>query len=204
MSKVGILAYGSLINDPGDELCAATASRIENVVTPFNIEFARSSRSRDGAPTLVPVSEGGAKVKAVILVLKDLVSEVEARDMLWRRETRKVGSGLSYNPPAVPGQNTVLILEKRGFSGLDVVFYTHIAANINTPTQDSLTDLAIRSAQARAGEIGKDGISYLIAAKRYGIVTPLMPGYEKEILRRTQAESLEAALDKICEANREN
>src|SRR5947209_5290918 len=121
MGKIGILAYGSLINDPGDELSAATASRIESVDTPFNVEFARSSDSRDGAPTLVPVSEGGARVKAVILVLKDSITESEARDMLWRRETRRVGSGRGYDPPTVPGRNTVLVLEESVFCGLDVV-----------------------------------------------------------------------------------
>ena len=58
---VGILAFGSIAGDPGAELAAAVTRRIE-VKTPFAVEFARSSRSRDGAPTLVPVGEGGAHV----------------------------------------------------------------------------------------------------------------------------------------------
>ena len=41
---------------------------------------------------------------------------------------------------------------------------------------------------------GKDGISYLIDAKRCGIQTQLSPDYEKEILRLTGTDSLEAAL----------
>ena len=38
---VGILAYGSLIDNPGDEIAAATVRTIEEVETPFNVEFAR-------------------------------------------------------------------------------------------------------------------------------------------------------------------
>ncbi len=84
---VGILAYGSVISDPGTEIAAAKVNSI-NADTPFKIEFGRSSRMRDGDPTLVPVEEGGAKVKAVVIILAPSVSEKEAADLLWRRETR--------------------------------------------------------------------------------------------------------------------
>lgn len=60
MTRIAILAYGSLIEDPGKELQPLISERIEDVETPFSIEFARSSRSRDGGPTLVPVEVGGA------------------------------------------------------------------------------------------------------------------------------------------------
>jgi hypothetical protein len=46
------------------------------------------------------------------------------------------------------------------------------------------------------GKDGKDGISYLMNAKKCGIQTPLSPGYEKEILRLTGTDSLEAALNR--------
>lgn len=82
---IGILAYGSLIDDPGGEIEPYIIKRIE-IETPFPVEFARSSRTRDGAPTLVPVSQGGSTVHAVILVLDREVSESQARDVLWRRE----------------------------------------------------------------------------------------------------------------------
>ena len=54
---IGILAYGSLIDDPGDEIKPLVKQKIEGVETPFAIEFARSSKSRNGAPTLIPVSQ---------------------------------------------------------------------------------------------------------------------------------------------------
>jgi hypothetical protein len=45
---VGILAFGSLIDDPGPEIEAALIDRKLNVRTPFNIEFARASIKRGG------------------------------------------------------------------------------------------------------------------------------------------------------------
>jgi hypothetical protein len=130
---VGILAFGSLITDPGSEVVAVRGDSI-NVDTPFNVEFGRSSKTRDGAPTLVPVEKGGAKVKAVVFVLAPSVSEREAADMLWRRETRKVGSGRRYDPPAHPRANSVLVKKLTGFSGLDVSYLIAVKeSNIRTP-----------------------------------------------------------------------
>ena len=51
---IGILAYGSLIDDPGREIEPLIISGIKEVDTPFRIEFARASRTRDGAPKLIP------------------------------------------------------------------------------------------------------------------------------------------------------
>lgn len=197
MSKIGILAYGSLIDDPGDEIKNLIDSRIKNIETPFKIEFARSSGTRGGAPTLVPVQSGGAKVRAVVLILKDLVSEKEAKNILWRRETHKpIGSKEEYDPPATPTQNTVLVESISGFCGLKTVLYTRIAATIANPTPQKLAELAIKSAQSKKLIKGQDGISYLISAKQSGIVTPLMPDYENEILHQTKTKTLEEALAK--------
>jgi len=55
MSGIGILAYGSLIIDPGPEIGPLIVRRI-TTVTPFVVEYARLSRTRGGAPTLVPHS----------------------------------------------------------------------------------------------------------------------------------------------------
>ncbi|QEX18085.1 hypothetical protein FRZ44_33890 [Hypericibacter terrae] len=46
---VGILAYGSLIDDPGEEIAGAIIRMTADILTPFSIEFARRSRSRGGA-----------------------------------------------------------------------------------------------------------------------------------------------------------
>ncbi len=197
-NRVGIFAYGSVISDPGSEIAAVRVDSI-SADTPFKIEFGRSSGMRDGAPTLVPVQEGGAKVKAVVIVLAPSVSEREAADLLWRRETRKVGSGRRYNPPAHPRANNVLVKKLTGFAGLDVVLYTDCppSGKLKNPTPQQLAELAIASAKAPAGAKGMDGISYLIAVKESNILTPLMPEYEKEILARTATTDLKQALNKI-------
>lgn len=57
--------------------CASTDWEIEGtivdrksgVMTPFAVEFARKSIKRGGAPTLVPVADGGSPVLAQILIL---------------------------------------------------------------------------------------------------------------------------------------
>jgi hypothetical protein len=195
---VGILAFGSLITDPGSEVVSVRVDSI-NADTPFKVEFARSSRIRDGAPTLVPVEEGGAKVNAVVFVLAPSVTERQAGDILWRRETRRIGTGGRYRPRANPGPNNVLVKSLTGFAGLDVVLYTDFPASgkLNNPTPQQLAVLAIESVKGNAGATGMDGISYLIAAKESNILTPLMPEYEKEILARTASADLKEALHKV-------
>jgi hypothetical protein len=187
--NVGILAYGSLMGDPGKEIKAATIETIEGVRTPFNVEFARSSIGRGGAPTLVPV-KSGLPVSAQVLVLN--VCESEAADRLWRREVGKVASGQHYTAPKIIGPNSVIVQRLGNFAGVGIVLYTEIAANIEPLNAERLACLAVESvSKAKAG---RDGISYLVAAKRYGITTALSPDYEVEILRIIGCDSLEAAL----------
>ena len=78
MTRVGILAYGSPIEDPGIEIEPFVSKRICNVETPFNIEFARTSSSRNGAPALVPVTEGGMPAKGTITELAFRSAKEEA------------------------------------------------------------------------------------------------------------------------------
>ncbi len=195
VTSVSILAYGSLIVDPGCEINAVISHKPQGVKTPFNVEFARSSSSRGGAPTLVPVQERGAPVKAVILVLKEQVTVKEAKDMLYRREIHQVCSEESYNPCCSPGPNTVCIKELKDFAGIATTIYTAIEPNIKERTSNQLARLAIQSVGKT--EKGRDGISYLINAKSAGVETPLMKEYEKEILRQTKTANLEAALGRL-------
>lgn len=197
MAKIGILAYGSLIEEPGPEIGPLIDDRI-NVWTPFNIEFARKSSSRDDAPTVIPVVGYGAPVNAVILVLREgSVGLQEAMNRLWRRETRKEGTGKPYKRPENPGPNHVLVDVAENLGGVDTVLYTRIGTNIpdSERTPENLAKLAIDSAMAGAGKEGKDGISYLLSLKNQGIETPLMRAYEKHILLLTKTDSLQAALE---------
>lgn len=194
MSKIGILAYGSLIDNPEREIEPFIINRICDVKTPFNVEFARTSKSRGGAPTLVPVDGFGASVNAQILLLKDGVSEEQAKNMLWRREVGQVGSSNAYNPPPETSVNHVFIEGLKDFYGVDLVLYTRIGINIEDLNPKRLANLAIESAKSDAGAQKKDGITYLMAAKRNGIFTPLIDEYEKEVLSQMGVRNLEEAL----------
>lgn len=187
---IGILAYGSLIDDPGEEIKASTVHiERKNIMTPFRVEFARKSKERQGAPTLVPVNEGGASVKATLIVLK--IDEEEAMNRLWRRETNRVGQkDRLYRHPETPRSNSVII-DRVEIAGV-VALYARIPTNISPLNAGVLARFAVES--ARELHDGRDGISYLINTKKNGIATPLSPAYENEIKRLTRTKSLEEAL----------
>ena len=197
---VGILAYGSLISDPRDEIEKAHSEIIQDVMTPFHIEFARSSTGRGGAPTLVPVKSGGAYVTGQVFAME--VSEAEAADILYRREIGHVGNMTKrYERRGRVTDNTVVVERLANFAGLDVVLFTQIAATITPLNAQRLAELAIESvAKAPAG---LDGISYLSAAKKHGIQTALSQNYEAEILKVTGSETLEEARTKLLTASSE-
>jgi hypothetical protein len=191
--KLGILAFGSLIQDPGPELEPRIMMRIKTL-TPFPVEYARiSGKTRGGAPTLVP-HENGSPVSAEILVLDDNVSVDEARNMLWRRETRKAGSCENYAEGTSP--NSVLVREIDDSPCVSTVLYTDFPADgkIGNPTAEELARRAIQSV-GKADE-RKDGISYLMDNMACGIETPLTSAYREEILKQTEEKSLEEALTK--------
>ncbi len=194
--KIGILAYGSLIDDPGEELSPIIEMR-KNVETPFKVEYARSSSSRDGAPTLVPVNSGGTDVKATLLVLLPDNSLRAIKDMLYRREIHQPGNlAKTYNRESA-SPNAVQIKEIHGEFGLDIVLYAFLSPNIEEIKGAALANLAIQSAQGEAGKKGKDGITYLMKAVQNGIQTPLTAAYQQAILDKTKTSSLQEALRKL-------
>jgi hypothetical protein len=196
MNKIGVLAYGSLIDNPGNELNPLIVERI-NCVTPFKVEYARKSRTRGYAPTLIPYEKIGNYVNATILVLKDDIKIETVKDFLWRRETGKIGGIERYSEILKPTPNTVQIKEIKNLKNVQTVLYTSIEKNIDgVINADILSDLAIKSILTKAGEKKNDGIHYLLANKRNGIKTELSEEYEEQILLKTQCNSLEA-IDKL-------
>lgn len=189
--RIGILAYGSLITDPGEELERVTIATIRDVLTPFAVEYARSSRGREGAPTLVPVVSGGTRVKAWIYEVDADVKT--ACDILYRREINAVDSGKAYTPPEPGDLNRVAIERHVGLGGLHVVLSTKLAQNITPLTSERLAELAIKS--ARKLKDGRDGISYLMNATRNGIETPLSAAYANEIMRMLGVADLAQAVE---------
>ncbi len=189
--NIGILAFGSLVNDPGKELQSKITLRIKTH-TPFPVEYGRySGVTRGGAPTLVP-HHRGSPVSAEILVLNDSVSLDEAKDMLWRRVARKVGGGERYAEGT--SCNSVLVREINKSPYVSTLLYTDFRpeGKVDNPTAAELANRAIQS--VGTAEVGKDGISYLMGAIACGIKTPLTAVYRDEILQRTKARSLEDAL----------
>jgi hypothetical protein len=89
--------------------------------------------------------------------------------------------------------NVVRVERYPNFAGYDLVLSTRIDGNIDPLTPVHLAELAIASARSRFD--GKDGISYLMAAKKNGIVTALSTFYEDEILAQLGAHDLTEALE---------
>lgn len=192
-NEVAILAYGSLQGDPGWELAQLIERRIVDVLTPFEVEFARSSGSRKGAPTLVPVPDGqGGRLRAQLLVLKPDVDVKTARNLLYRREIHKVGDAeLTYDEAVQRGRpGAVLVRELQDLAGIPVVLYTELKANIpvvrteKTPEikAQKLARLAVESLTSETYARGTDGIRYLADAITNGIQTPLTLHYRSAIL----------------------
>lgn len=191
---IGILAYGSLINDPGSKIKSLIVQRIQTV-TPFPVEYCQlSGKTRGGAPTVAP-HHSGNPVKAEVLVLSDSVSLDEATDLLWRRETRQEGSGKKYEKKQSP--NAVIIRDNQGFCGLEHVLYTDFNSDgkIADPTPILLAKAAVDS--VKGAELGKDGINYLIELKDSGVVTSLTEKYSNEILQLTGTKTLSDALNAV-------
>lgn len=191
---IGILAYGSLIADPGEEIRNALHYRIEGVSTPFNVEYARRSTTRCNAPTMVPVPEGvGSPVKGAILILKAAITEEEARNMLYRREIHETGSNKTYNHEHQKKKCVLFIKSLKNFHGIPFVIYTHLKPNIaeildlnlsDEKKAEMLAEAAIKSITSRTYKDHKDGIWYLYQNIQSRIITPLTEPYKNEILRR--------------------
>jgi hypothetical protein len=190
--KVGILAFGSLINDPGPEIKEKITMRVRTL-TPFPVEYARYSTTRGGAPTLVPHAKGDP-VEGELLVLEDSVSVADAKSMLWRRERRKTGTRETYVEGTSP--DSVLVREWLGSPCVDSALYTDFnpAGKIAAPLAAELAKRAIQS--VKAAKEGMDGITYLKNNLASGIKTKLTTEFEAHILKQTKASSLEEALRK--------
>lgn len=183
---IGILAYGSLLDDPGEALAHVTVQVLDVAATPFAVEFGRSSRSRDGAPTLTRVEDQGAPVPAGVFVLDPSLDLVGARTLLYRRESHR-------NTAVASGARPSWIHCLRGFAGVDVCLYAALARNIRSLEPKALAKLAVASAARTSGALRRDGISYLEAQLRRDVRTPLSRMYEDEILKLVGASDLSSA-----------
>jgi len=206
----GILAYGSLLADPGEEIAAATEGRTR-VTTPFPVEYARSSKRRAGAPTLVLVPEGcGAPVQAQILLIRPDMGADAVADFLYRREINRVGEmDVVYNEARQQQKrDPVLVKRVQDLAEVPYVLYTYLKPNLNVVLDNDrteaekathLADLAARSVTAKTYAAGRDGIRYLADAIRHDVQTPLTEAYWQAILRLADdAPDLDEARQRIA------
>ena len=193
---IGILAYGSLITHPGQEIESVLDHVIPDVWTPFPVEYARKSGTRAGAPTLVPVPiGGGTPVKAVVLVLKKYTRKKKAQNFLYRRELHQEGDlKVIYDDQAQRKKRDALVIESmKNQFGLSVIYYTALKPNfteiLDTKlTQEQKAELLARAAidsltqETYAKEM--DGIQYLADNIEAGVVTTLTEPYEQAIVKK--------------------
>lgn len=204
--KIGILAFGSLIDDPGEEIKELEIKRID-CETPFKVEFARLSTSRGDAPTLVPVQNNakGKKVKSKLIVVRESTSLDELKSILWRRECHITDKEKVFKSPQKPTPKNVLIGELENFYNVQKVIYTTFLPQeeYNGLIPDKLADFAINSILTKAGRDKKDGVRYLLSAIESGIETEYSKEYRASILRKTGTSSLNEAIKKLDD-KREN
>ena len=81
---------------------------------------------------------------ANVLVLD--LSEREAQDRLWRRETDHIGQGGHYVRPRNPGLDTLIVDRYENLAGVSVVLAARFPANITPLNAEVLASLAIKSA----------------------------------------------------------
>lgn len=194
--KIGILAFGSLIDAPGEELQNVIVERKEGVITPFNIEYGRKSSKRGNAPTLIPVSNGGQKVKATLLILKEELTLDEVKNRLYRRETNNVGKNGTYTERKNPTPNQLVIQEHTDINDVQVYLTANYECNLTEITPEILADLAIESFKSNEVEKGRDGISYLKNNIDNKIITPLTEEYRNTILKKMKAKNLEEIIER--------
>lgn len=174
--RIAVLAYGSLIHQPGNELDELVRAR-RPARTPFRVEYGRVSERWGGGPVLVP-HPAGANVNGVLLLLRDEVSLGEAVDVLARRE----------------GTDPKHIVEAMLGPGV-----TALVADL--PHNLDEREMAPRALAARAiesvGAGSRNGVAYLRAALRSGVDTPLTLAYAREVCAAVGAGTLEQAEERL-------
>jgi cation transport regulator ChaC len=154
---IGILAYGSLIANPGDEIQASTQHVIHDIDTPFEVEYARSSTGRAGAPTLVLVPNGkGGRVRSCIFVLKENITLETAQDMLYRREINRVGGSQTYPKPKAEAKNAIFIRQLPSDGDCTPILYTDISYSQKTKIAEIYSDTA--TTQEKAGRLASRAV----------------------------------------------
>jgi hypothetical protein len=170
---LAILAYGSLLDEPGAELAALITGR-EPCTTPFPVEYGRASERWNGGPVLVPHPAGGP-VEGALLLLAPGVELGWAVEALRAREGIPDARGVVQ--VAIEGPRTVLVAS--------------LPRNLPMPDMDP-GRLAERAARSVAGG-ERNGVAYLRRAMASGVRTPRTAAYAQAVMALAGAASLEVA-----------
>jgi hypothetical protein len=191
----GILAFGSLLSQAGNELREITDRIESNIQTPFQVEYARRSKSRADAPTLVIVPAGlGSQVNGAIFVLKEDADTKTAKDILFRRELHmKADKNEPYDDAAQRAKKDALVIETLvHFHEFGEIHYTGFKPNFTEILDASLGQeekaelLALAAIDSLTKETfykGLDGIRYLHDNIQAGVITPLTEPYNQALLQ---------------------
>ena len=171
---IAILAYGSLLDEPGPELAAVVVGRVP-CRTPFPVEYGRASQRWGGGPVLVPHPAGGL-VEGSLLLLSDAVPLGAAVDLLAEREGLPSGRGVVQ--VEAPGEPRLVLTA---------------SLPRNLPRPDMTPAALARRAARSAGSGPRNGVAYLRRAIASGVVTPRTADYAREVLALAGADTLEEA-----------
>lgn len=195
MKKIAILAYGSLVDNPGFEIRQQTVQIVKGVLTPFKVEYARKSISRNFAPTLTITNETGSQVKASLFILDDDCSIEFAKDILYRREGNFAGN---LNEVYYDDIDWLKIEEIQNFEGCHSVIYANFKRNLDNISAVQLAELALRSAKRKdLIDAGRDGVSYLLNNIKNEVITPITDDYKQIILNTLEVQNLDEAITKL-------
>ena len=174
--RVAVLAYGSILADPGPVLGPMVAEVVP-ARTPFPVEYGRASARWGGGPVLVPHPDGGP-VDGALLVLARGLGLGRAVDALAERE-------------GAPDAGWVVEVAEGVPAGLQVIC---AAMPRNLPRPDMApAALARRAARSAADGGARNGVGYLRLAVERGIATPRTPAYVEAVLALAGVDGLEAA-----------
>jgi len=169
--QIAIMAYGSVIDDPGPAIEPLVVER-RRCRTPFPVEFARASVRWGGGPVVVPSPRGGP-VDGFLLLLSPDVGLGAAVELLRQREGLPGGRGVIE--VAQPGELMI------------------IAASLplNLRPEDMTPTALARRAAASVVHGPRNGVAYLRRVLDSGVRTPLTAAYVEALLELTGASSIE-------------
>lgn len=192
----GILLYGPMRIDPGNEITQYAEAISPEALTPFSVEFAHVGEYYGGAPILAVMTDGsGAPVPSTLLRMDPILDldEVFLDFLIYPRYVlkRDEEKGLTYVEVASEKKGVIGIESLARFHDRERVLFLAPVPNLAFVMDQEMSDaekghrlaaLAVESLTDLTYPSGTDGISYLIDAIDQGVETPLTAAYRDAVL----------------------